>query len=102
MSTFKILNNCLVRVVFNGVSLFNAGEFKEVIVFPIHKISHIKKVNKLIAIELDSGSVCNLQHTTLEEANSQFEILKGALSGPTSVPVRDGPAPDVWAMEELK
>ena len=102
MSTFKILNNRYVRVVFNGLSLFDSSEFKEVIVFPIHKISHIKKVNKLIAIELDSGSVCNLQHTTPEEANIQFEILNGALSDPTSVPVSNGPAPDAWAMEELK
>ena len=104
MTTFKILNNCAVRIVRNGLSMFHPNEFQEVLVIPFSKISMIQKVDSLITIELVSGSMHDIHHDTCDEANAQFRLLTDALAGVEQkvMPNSMGPAPDAWALEQLK
>ena len=104
MATFKIINNCAVRIVREGLSMFHPNEFKEVLVIPFNKISMIQKVDTLITIELVSGSTNDIQHDTCDEANAQFRLLTDALAGVERkvAPVWEGPVPDAWALEQLK
>lgn len=99
---FQILNKTSVRIARNGLSLFNPQEFAEILLFPISKISSIQKVDKVITIEVVSGSVYDIVCDSLHQAEARFNALSEVLSGETRAPVRDGPTPDPWALEQLK
>ena len=112
MAIFQIRNGIL-RFTLKGMALYNPSHYDALVIIPLYKIQAIEHIHKTVRLQLSSGRIYDWTHDTLEGTERQFLQLEEALektyglSVPAVKPAvkpahAEGPAPDVWALEQLK
>ena len=106
MMIFQIRNG-LLRFTQAGMSLYNPSHYDTHIVIPLSKIRTIEMTDTSIWLKVNSEIMYIWHHSSRSKAEENFRILIKVLEEPVKASEvnpkpREGPAPDAWAMEQLK
>ena len=103
------IRNGLFRFPVKGHALFDSFKYDSIITVPLSKIQAIEQTDRFIYVRVNSSLSYQCHHVSKQDAEQQFQLLEKVLeqmNGPAKPEVksvdREGPAPDPWALEQLK